>query len=86
MPPRLRASRRPASPCSRFAGRLTRPQASQYRVALDSGADPAVVGQWITESRVRERGGRWRAEVAALSAVEGSGDGFAYVCLRGLRV
>ena len=27
---------------------------AQYRVALDSGADPAVVCQWITEIQVRE--------------------------------
>lgn len=37
-------------------------------------------------SAAEPRNGRWRAEVAALSAVEGSGDGFAYVCLRGLGV
>ena len=27
---------------------------AQYRVALDSGADPAVVGQWIAEIQVRK--------------------------------
>jgi site-specific DNA recombinase len=27
---------------------------AQYRAALDSGADPAVVGQWITETQARK--------------------------------
>jgi len=27
---------------------------TQYRAALDSGADPAVVGQWITETQARK--------------------------------
>jgi site-specific DNA recombinase len=27
---------------------------AQYRSALDSGADPAVVGQWITETQARK--------------------------------
>jgi site-specific DNA recombinase len=36
-------------------------------VALDSGADPAVVGQWITESQVRKlaAGARLRAATGA---------------------
>ena len=29
-------------------------QLSQYRAALDSGGDPAVVGQWITETQARK--------------------------------
>lgn len=27
---------------------------AQYRAALDSGADPGVVGQWITETQTRK--------------------------------
>jgi hypothetical protein len=26
----------------------------QYRAALDAGTDPAVVGQWITETQARK--------------------------------
>jgi site-specific DNA recombinase len=29
-------------------------QLAQYRAALDSGGDPAVVGQWITETQARK--------------------------------
>jgi site-specific DNA recombinase len=40
---------------------------AQYRAALDSGADPAVVGQWITETQARKLAAdaRLRAAVGA---------------------
>jgi site-specific DNA recombinase len=38
---------------------------SQYRAALDSGADPAVVGQWITETQARKLAADARLRAAA---------------------
>jgi RNA polymerase sigma-70 factor (sigma-E family) len=37
---------------------------AQYRVALDSGADPAVVGQWIAEIQVRKLAAHARLRAA----------------------
>jgi len=42
---------------------------AQYRAALDSGADPAVVGQWITETQARKlAAGAVRARVRRRSS------------------
>ena len=38
---------------------------AQYRKALDSGADPAVVGQWITETQARKLAADARLRAAA---------------------
>ena len=38
---------------------------TQYRKALDSGADPAVVGQWITETQARKLAADARLRAAA---------------------
>jgi len=37
---------------------------AQYRAALDSGADPAVVGQWITETQARKLAAEARLRAA----------------------
>jgi hypothetical protein len=42
-------------------------QLSQYRATLDNGGDPAVVGQWITETQARKL-----AAEARLTAAEGT--------------
>jgi len=47
-------------------------QLAQYRAALDAGGDPAIVGQWITETQARKlaAGARLRAQTSAAGAAQ----------------